>query len=352
MVLQHEDSQSTPDISNDKYWPNNGQCIPYSLHPSLDNPSRQRILNVLRTIERRTDNCLTFKSRTNEEEYISIIPAGRGCMAHVGRFPGRVTEIRLGSECIKDGIILHELLHALGFYHEQNRPDRDEFVQVFPENIKADMYDANYAVLPHMPTHGLQYDYESILHYAAWDFAKSRDKPAIIPKIRSPVRMGQRKWLSTMDVTKLQMAYGCIDENFEKVTLKAPMSCEEIANIGNRTTQATSTGRVQKQSRSTPKATVVIPQTNRYTKQPAVTSVPPAVTSTIVPVRQAQPPANGQENLLGDFLKGLHSIDWSCRHKCTERFWCTVTNLGNSKPCRERAIGCNCALSTITEGVV
>ena len=38
-------------------------------------------------------------------------------------------------------VVTHEILHALGFHHEQQRPDRDDFIRVIWSNIKIDYAD-------------------------------------------------------------------------------------------------------------------------------------------------------------------------------------------------------------------
>jgi len=53
----------------------------------------------------------------------------------VGRIGG-MQEVSLDNGCVDSDTIKHELMHALGFYHEQSRTDRDDYVIIYPNNIQ------------------------------------------------------------------------------------------------------------------------------------------------------------------------------------------------------------------------
>ena len=58
------------------------------------------------------------------------------CSSLVGRKQdGNHQSIFIGPECSKEPIILHEMFHVAGFYHEMRRYDRDDHVTVNWENI-------------------------------------------------------------------------------------------------------------------------------------------------------------------------------------------------------------------------
>ncbi|OWK10836.1 hypothetical protein Celaphus_00005858 [Cervus elaphus hippelaphus] len=54
-----------------------------------------------------------------------------GCFSSIGR-SGGMQVVSLGPSCLQrgPGIVLHELMHVLGFWHEHSRADRDRYIRV------------------------------------------------------------------------------------------------------------------------------------------------------------------------------------------------------------------------------
>ena len=64
------------------------------------------------------------------------------------------------------GTIVHELGHAIGFIHEHNRPDRDEYITINRQNINSTAaYNFNIYSPGLINTYGVPYDYTSVMHY-------------------------------------------------------------------------------------------------------------------------------------------------------------------------------------------
>lgn len=62
------------------------------------------------------------------------------CCSFVGKRGIGAQALSIGENCAKFGIVVHEIGHAIGYYHEHTRPDRDSYVQVFEENIMKGQY--------------------------------------------------------------------------------------------------------------------------------------------------------------------------------------------------------------------
>ncbi|KAJ1370207.1 Astacin (Peptidase M12A) [Parelaphostrongylus tenuis] len=66
------------------------------------------------------------------------------------------------------GTAVHEIGHALGFFHTQSRHDRDDYITFFPENLK-DGWSSQFIRQTEKTNdnYNLTYDYGSVMHYAA-----------------------------------------------------------------------------------------------------------------------------------------------------------------------------------------
>ncbi|XP_023931349.1 blastula protease 10 isoform X1 [Lingula anatina] len=157
---------------------------------------------------------------------------GNGCYSFVGRVRNGKQEISVGTYCDDLGTMAHELGHALGFYHEQSRPDRDFYVEVKAENIKPgkegnfEMYSRSKVSDENIP-----YDLGSIMHYGDTEFATNKSiiegKATLVTKDKEMQNViGQRLGLSFYDIKTANELYKC-NEHCE-----SHIQCENGGFIG------------------------------------------------------------------------------------------------------------------------
>jgi len=179
--------------------------VPYVFDQSLSDKGRDAVRAALADLEQKT--CLRFKPKTNEEYYLRYFKGG-GCYSYIGKVKANGQEISIGYGCENKGTVIHETMHALGFYHEQSRSDRDNHVKIHYENILPGK-ENNFAK-SNTINEG-DYDYNSVMHYSRRAFT-SNGKPTVTAiddqGLEDPDKsLGQRDGASDLDIKGINKLY-------------------------------------------------------------------------------------------------------------------------------------------------
>ncbi|XP_056418983.1 astacin-like metalloendopeptidase [Hyla sarda] len=178
--------------------------IPYVIDPRYSRSDTSLINEALKEFEVMT--CVQFVQRSSESDYL-YIQSGSGCWSYIGKIFGKQTVSLESPKCMVYGVIQHEAMHNIGFFHEHSRTDRDDYVDILWDNIEPDAtsnFDINDG-----NTLDLPYDYTSLMHYPMYTYSIRPNLPTLVPKPDPIIPIGQRTGMSNLDVMKINAYYNC-----------------------------------------------------------------------------------------------------------------------------------------------
>jgi hypothetical protein len=149
--------------------------------------------------------------KTSEDEtWINVI-RDSGCWSWVGmqREPG-TQDLSIGNGCAYDMIVAHEFMHALGIWHEQSRPDRDDYVELDLSVVPSGNWHNFNKYTSGITLCNTNYDLLSIMHYENTAFSTVSGRYSIWAKDGTVLKpTWEKSDLTNIDVSCLREYYGC-----------------------------------------------------------------------------------------------------------------------------------------------
>ncbi|MFZ8934004.1 MAG: M12 family metallopeptidase [Bacteriovoracaceae bacterium] len=183
-----------------RLWPNG--IIPYELATDLN--AREAVILAIEYFNKNTP--IKFVKRKSEEDYLYFKNGINNCYSYLG-FQGKKQEIVLNKFCRKSDV-LHEIMHTLGFYHEQNRVSRDKYLEVNWKNID-EKHHLNFKKIhpKGMIDPEEEFDFDSILLYGPYSFALVDGEHTMIKPNGELYEVNRRGVLSAGDLKRIKKYY-------------------------------------------------------------------------------------------------------------------------------------------------
>jgi len=188
-----------------------------------------------------------FVSRSNQVNYVNIADETSGSTSssnHLGMESGTKTIKIHPSQGV--GTIVHEIMHSLGFFHEQCRPDRDNYIDVFWQYIPNDPQ-TQYQYQISAGSQGIgAFDYNSIMLYPSGGVMQTKSGGTWGAQ-RDSISGGDRLGLGTLYGGKTNgpdrlCTTGIYTVTAGTLSIQNGSAFATLTSLGNRQYQLTKTG--------------------------------------------------------------------------------------------------------------
>ncbi|XP_069941790.1 protein SpAN-like [Cherax quadricarinatus] len=212
-------------------WPNGSDdypLVPYYIASGVNAAA------VRAGLQHWMDNtCIKFTpvSNNTNQPYLRYY-YGSGCWSNVGyqRIIGQ--NISIGRNCDKLGTVVHETGHAIGFFHEQSRPDRDNYVKIIFSNIASNnTFNFLKRNTTQINDYDVLYDYSSVMHYGCLYRSMNGNLTISTVDPFAQTIIGQRTGLSHRDKLLANRMYNCTGKWLAKCGLTVD-PCQNEGYIG------------------------------------------------------------------------------------------------------------------------